>query len=128
MGSDFQECSQQIVTPHVLPYGQRHNLTLQQDYARCHTARYTMELLNRDNVDVLDWPSRSPDLSSIEHMWDMLGRRVRERPDVNSLAGLDRALHEECTRIPVRDVNKLMNSMRKRSEAVMAADCGHTHY
>ena len=48
---------QQIVTPHVLPYVQRHNATLQQDNARCHTARYTMELLNRNNVDVLDWPS-----------------------------------------------------------------------
>ena len=60
-------------------------------------------------------------------MWDMLGRRVRERPDVNSLADLDRALHEEWARIPVRDVNKLMNSMRKRCEAVMAADGGHTH-
>ena len=87
-----------------------------------------MDLLQRNNVNVLDWPARSPDLSPIEHMWDMLGRRVHERHDVNSLADLERALHQEWRWIPVYDVNKLMNSMRRRCDAVMAAGGGHTRY
>ena len=120
---------QQIVTPHILPFILRHNATLQQDKARCHTARYTMDLLQRNNVNVLDWLARSPDLSPIpiEHMWDMLGRSVHECHDVNSLADLERALHQEWRLIPVYDVNKLMNSMR-RCDAVMAAGGGHTGY
>ena len=121
-------CCQQIVTPYILPFNRRHNATLQQENARCHTARYTMDLLQRNNVNVLDWPAQSPDLSPIEHMWDMLGRRVRKSHDVNSLADLDRALHQEWRQIPVQDVNKLMNSMRKRCEAVIAARGGHTRY
>ena len=40
----------------------------------------------------------------------------------------ERALHQEWRRIPVYDVNKLMNSMRRRCDAVMAAGGGHTRY
>ena len=115
---------QQILTPHILPFVRLHNVILQQYNARCHTARFTRDLLQ----DVLVWPARSPDLSPIEHMWDVLGRRVHERGDVRTLADLERALHEEWVRIPVREVNKLINSMRKRCVAVIAANGGHTRY
>ena len=123
--TDVRYC-QQIVTPYILPFMRRHNATLHQDNARCHTARYSMDLLQRNNVNVFDWPARSPDLSPIEHMWDMLGRRVRERHDVHSLAAM--ALHQKWGQIPVQNVNKLMNSMRKRCGAVIAAAGGHTRY
>ena len=80
---------------------------------------------------MLDWPARSPtykSISPIEHMWDTLGRPVREPHDVNSLADSDRSLHQEWGQIPVQDVNKLMNSIRNRCGAVMAAAGGHTRY
>ena len=75
---------------------------------------------------MLDWPGRFPDLSHIEHMWDKLGQRVHERYDINSLADLERTLHQEWRQIPVYDVNKMMNNVRTRSDAVMAAGGGHT--
>ena len=50
-----------------------------------HGARHTMDFLQANNVIVLDWPARSPDMSPIEHLRDHLGRRVKERNDVNNV-------------------------------------------
>lgn len=52
----------QIVQPVIVPYvRQRLGIIVQQDNARPHTSRFTMNVLK-------DWPARSQDLSPIEHM------------------------------------------------------------
>ena len=82
----------QIVQPVIVPFAhQRPGVIIQQDNTRPHTARNTMDVLNNNNVHLLEWPSRYPDLSPIEHMWDVLGRRVRERHNVNNVCDLERA-------------------------------------
>ena len=69
-----------IIEPVVVRYLQQHNVGIfQHDNARPHTARHTQNILHIHNVSVLQWPARSPDLSPIEHLWDHLGRQVRER-------------------------------------------------
>lgn len=35
--------------------------------------------LHRIGINVLEWPSFSPNLSLIEHMWDQRGRALRNR-------------------------------------------------
>ena len=58
----------EILRPHVIPFLQQHNLTLQQDNARPHVARICQVFLANNNVQPLDWPPYSPDLSPIEHL------------------------------------------------------------
>ena len=58
-----------------------------------------MDLLQRNNVNVLDWPARF--ITYQAHVGYARATRFHERHDVNSLADLERALHQEWRRIPV---------------------------
>ena len=120
----------QVLHPVVLTFLQQHHGTLfQHDNAAAHSARAVTLFMNNNNVDVLPWPSRSPDLSPIEHLWDCLGRRIRKRanPPTN-LRQLKKALQEEWTNIPNDVIRRLTMSMRRRVFACMEAGGAHTRY
>ena len=69
-----------IILPHVVTFLQAHpDMTLQHDNATSHTARSVRDFLQDRNVSVLPWSVKSPDLNPIEHIWDLLDRRVRAR-------------------------------------------------
>ena len=61
------------------------DLTFQQDNARPHTAPVTANFLAQNNVEVLPWSALSPDVNSIAHIWDELGRRARTNHQVNNV-------------------------------------------
>ena len=69
-----------IVRHHVMPFirNSQHNVILQQDYARPHTARVVSDYLRQQNVNVLPWPAMSPDLSPIEHVLDEMERLLHQ--------------------------------------------------
>ena len=113
----------------IVPYLQQHNVGIFQHVnALPHIARHTKNILRIDNVNVLQWPARSADLSPIEHLWDYLGRQVREPYDVNNIRDLERALQFEWVRIQVQVIRKLICSLRRRCLAALAANGVHTRY
>ena len=72
--------SEDILLPHVVPFLQAHpDMILQHDNATSPTARSVHDSLQDRNVSVLPIPAKSPDLNPIEHVWDLLDRRVRAR-------------------------------------------------
>jgi transposase len=67
----------EILRPVADPFVQQHHLIFQQDNARPHVARVCQDFLANHNINPLDWPPYSPDLSPIEHLWDEMERRVK---------------------------------------------------
>ncbi|GFV45234.1 transposable element Tcb1 transposase [Trichonephila clavipes] len=49
------------------------------DNAPCHRTVAAEHLLESEDIERMDWPARSPDLNRIEHVWDVLGRRLAAR-------------------------------------------------
>ena len=119
----------EILAPVVVPFfNANRNVTLfQQDNARCHTARVSMRYLDEQHVRVLPWPAFSPDLSPIEHLWDVLDRRVRRR-DPQNADQLEEFLRQEWEAIPLHEIQNLIRSMRRRCTTVVNANGGHTRY
>ena len=119
----------EVLLPEVVPYVRRHNLSLQQDNARPHSARLTTTFLQQQNVATLPWPPYSPDLSPIEHLWDRIDRGIRSRDhQPQNLHELRRAIQEEWDNIPQPQIATLIGSMRQRCTEVHNANGGHTRY
>lgn len=121
----------EIITPHVEPFLNANGpgMILQQDNARPHVGRVVRDHFQQQQINVLPWPAVSPDLSPIEHIWDELERRLRRRqnPPENHHQ-LAQALQEEWNNMPQQRIQRLIGSMRRRCQAVITAQGGHTRY
>lgn len=119
----------QILRPIVLPRRQhQRSFILMQDNARPHTANVTKRFFERHNITLLRHPAMSPDLNPIEHVWDMMGRRLRtEYPNLQNLAALERALQQIWDTIPQALIARRIN-MADRLRAVIENRGGNTRY
>lgn len=103
----------------------------QDDNAPIHRAKIVREWFSQHSAILthLPWPPQSPDLNPIEHVWELLERRIRQRPcQPSSLTALRVFLQQEWHNIPDLDLQHLVESMPKRVRAVIAAKGGNTKY
>lgn len=121
----------EILNDHVGPFlmDMGENAIFMQDNARPHTAQIVFEYFQEVGITRMEWPARSPDLNPIEHAWDELGRRVRQRnaPPI-SLRELKEALIEEWQNIPQNRLKNLVESMPNRITALLQARGRNTKY
>ena len=99
----------------------------QRDNDPKHTTKILKEWLQDNSVNVLEWPSQSPDLNPIEHLWRDLKMAVHQRFPSN-LMDLERCCKEEWAKLPKDGCAKLVASYSKRLEAVIAAKGASTKY
>ncbi len=88
--------------------------TFQQDNDPKHTAKITKEWLHNNSVTVLEWPSQSPDLNPIEHLWRDLKMAVHQRLPSN-LTELERICKRNGRGSPNPGVKNLLHLSQKDS-------------
>lgn len=120
-----------ILANHVVPAAALvgREFVFQQDNARPHSAAQTQRFLQDHEISVMVWPALSPDLNPIEHLWDQLDKAIRNRQEPpETLQQLAEALEEEWLNLPQENIQRLIESMPRRCQAVIQARGGHTRY
>ena len=104
--------------------------SFQDDNAPVHTAKDVKNWMVKKKINILaDWPSQSPDLNPIEHLWGELERRLKKHAvHPKNKSELEVAVKEEWLKIPYKTLEKLIESMPRRIEACISNDGWPTRY
>ena len=117
-------CRDEILRPLVRPYAGAVGLgfLLMQDNARPHVAGVCQQFLQEEGIDAMDWPTRSPDLNPIEHIWDIMSRSIHQRHVApQTVQELADALVQVWEEIPQETIRHLI----RRLLAILYLLCHH---
>ncbi len=91
------------------------NTQYHQNNAPPHIANYIMQWLSDNDVDVLPWPARSPDLNSIENAWVELARAVYANGrQYDYTEDLEESMVAEWDKLSKQYIRNLVRSTPKR--------------
>ncbi|POM69989.1 Transposase, partial [Phytophthora palmivora] len=124
------------VSEFLLPYAHLHYGTefiYQQDGASIHTSKASLEFLQDQGVQVLEWTPRSPDLNPIENFWSILTRRIYQNgrqfnSAFNSVAELRVAIEAAWEGIDSKILRSSIDSMPRRCQEVINKNGNMTDY
>lgn len=112
------------------PYARRsfgRNFIFQQDNDPKHSAKATQQWFDRRRVCLMKWPSQSPDLNPIEHLWEELKQRLKQLTARNATQRFAQ-IQEQWMKIPQNKIRTLVESMPRRCQAVIDAKGYPTKY
>ena len=82
----------EVMDVEVIPLVRNHRgMQLLHDSALAHRTRATTAYLNANNVNIVNFPPKSPDLNIIENIWDEQNRHVRSTWAISTILNQLRA-------------------------------------
>ncbi|CAH2329457.1 unnamed protein product [Pelobates cultripes] len=118
-------CQDGILRPLVRPYAVQYapRFLLMQANARPHVAGVCQQFLQDKGIDAMDWPTHSPDLNPIEHIWDIMSLAIHRHVAPQTVQELADALVQVW-----EEIHNLIRSMHRHCREVIQANGSHTHY
>jgi hypothetical protein len=104
-------------------------LIFQHDNDPKHTSQLSKTTLQNLGIRVMDWPSQSPDLNPIEHLWDYFAHNLKNKNImISSREHLWEVLESELRGENQAYCQKLISSMPRRIKSVLDSKGGYTRY
>lgn len=100
---------------------------LQEDNDPKHKSKKAQQFRNENGVKKILWPSYSPDLNPIENVWSVLKSNISQYR-VTTQRGLVSAMKKEWKKLNPEYATKLVESMKRRTEAVIQNNGDYTLY
>lgn len=100
---------------------------LQEDNDPKHRSRRCVSWKDENDVQVLDWPSQSPDANPIENVWALMKHKLRGKRVFN-LKSLCRQIRQIWRSLSVEYAQKLVESMATRCGAIVDNNGDWTPY
>jgi transposase len=92
--------------------------TFQQDNTAVHSAKVVKSYFKANNIPLLEWPARSPDINVIENLWKDLARAAKGR-QFNNMKELKQCILLEWGKINKKRMKKLYESLPKRMISII---------
>jgi hypothetical protein len=89
-----------------------------QDGASCHTAKSTTQFFADKGIPLLPWPAKSPDLNPIEHVWNIMKRRIKVETKADVI-DLENAIIDAWNSISQEMINDLVLQFPHRLQKVI---------
>ncbi|GFU05205.1 transposable element Tcb1 transposase [Trichonephila clavipes] len=118
----------EVLEPVVLPYLQGLATAIfEQDDARLHLARIVQRFFVNHQIELLPWPSHSPDLLPIENKWCMVAQRLSQNtPPAATTDQLWQRVEVAWSAVPQEHIQSLFESMLRRVAAVISNNGGYS--
>ena len=122
----YLDIIKKVMLPHAkqkMPRG----WILQQDNDPKHRATSVKNFFGRSKIRVMEWPSQSPDLNPIEHLWEHVDCNLQKIKPKNKTE-LFQNIKKCWSKIPIDVLIKLVDSMPARCKAVIDSKGYPTKY
>jgi transposase len=126
-GLSYLRILQENLSEYKEKLGLGNDFMFQQDNDPKHKSKIAENFFSENDIKVMEWPSQSPDLNVIEHVWSYIKQKYRENPASSKKEAFEKIV-KIWQEIPIDFIQKLVDSIHRRLEEVIRMKGGPTSY